>query len=75
MRHEKVDQIIDMLKSGEINEINECDFTEEEIAYIMSAKIDNFYKHMTIKDKIVGSILGLCVGDALGVPVEFNNRE
>jgi ADP-ribosylglycohydrolase len=29
----------------------------------------------TIKDKIRGAILGLCVGDALGVPVEFYVRE
>jgi len=28
-----------------------------------------------MKDKILGGIIGLCVGDALGVPVEFNNRE
>jgi len=29
----------------------------------------------SVKDKILGGILGLCVGDALGVPVEFINRE
>lgn len=28
-----------------------------------------------MKDKILGGILGLCVADALGVPVEFNSRE
>lgn len=27
------------------------------------------------KDKILGGLLGLCVGDALGVPVEFQSRE
>lgn len=27
------------------------------------------------KDKILGGLLGLCVGDALGVPVEFESRE
>jgi ADP-ribosylglycohydrolase len=28
-----------------------------------------------MKDKILGGIIGFCVGDALGVPVEFINRE
>ena len=28
-----------------------------------------------MKEKILGAILGLCVGDALGVPVEFASRE
>jgi ADP-ribosylglycohydrolase len=28
-----------------------------------------------MKDKIFGGILGLCVADALGVPVEFESRE
>ena len=27
------------------------------------------------KDKIIGGLLGLFVGDALGVPVEFQSRE
>jgi ADP-ribosylglycohydrolase len=27
-----------------------------------------------MKDKILSGIMGLCVGDALGVPVEFNDR-
>ena len=27
------------------------------------------------KDKVIGGLLGLCVGDALGVPVEFQSRE
>ena len=30
---------------------------------------------MNMKEKIVSSIIGLCVGDALGVPVEFESRE
>ncbi|MDR1138034.1 MAG: ADP-ribosylglycohydrolase family protein [Synergistaceae bacterium] len=29
----------------------------------------------TMKDKILGGIIGLAVGDALGVPVEFETRE
>ena len=28
-----------------------------------------------MRDKILGGVLGLCVGDALGVPVEFESRE
>jgi len=28
-----------------------------------------------VKEKILGSIIGLCVADALGVPVEFKSRE
>jgi ADP-ribosylglycohydrolase len=28
-----------------------------------------------LKDKIMSGILGLCVGDAVGVPAEFINRE
>jgi len=28
-----------------------------------------------MKDKILGGIIGLCVGDALGAPVEFESRE
>jgi ADP-ribosylglycohydrolase len=28
-----------------------------------------------MKDKLLGGIMGLCVGDALGVPVEFKDRE
>jgi len=27
------------------------------------------------KDKVIGGLLGLCIGDALGVPVEFQSRE
>jgi ADP-ribosylglycohydrolase len=30
---------------------------------------------MTLRDQILGGMLGLCVGDALGVPVEFRPRE
>jgi len=30
---------------------------------------------MVMRDKILGGIIGFCVGDALGVPVEFMNRE
>lgn len=28
-----------------------------------------------MKEKILGAIMGLCIGDALGVPVEFESRE
>lgn len=28
-----------------------------------------------MRDKIFGGIIGLCVADALGVPVEFESRE
>lgn len=30
---------------------------------------------MNLKEKILSGIMGLCVGDALGVPVEFQSRE
>jgi len=30
---------------------------------------------LTLSERIVGSVLGLAVGDAVGVPVEFKNRE
>jgi ADP-ribosylglycohydrolase/TPR repeat protein len=30
---------------------------------------------MGLKDRLLGGIIGLCVGDALGVPVEFESRE
>lgn len=30
---------------------------------------------MLRKDKLLGGVLGLAVGDALGVPVEFVQRE
>ena len=32
-------------------------------------------KSINLKNKILGGIIGLCVADALGVPVEFTNRE
>lgn len=33
------------------------------------------YREITIKEKMESGILGFAVGDALGVPVEFSNRE
>ena len=33
------------------------------------------YSITNLKDKILGGIFGLCVADALGVPVEFKSRE
>lgn len=32
-------------------------------------------KKVDVRDRILGGILGLCVGDALGVPIEFASRE
>jgi len=30
---------------------------------------------MSKRDKVIGGLLGLCIGDALGVPVEFESRD
>ncbi|URJ46968.1 ADP-ribosylglycohydrolase family protein [Paenibacillus polymyxa] len=32
------------------------------------------YVKLVITDQVFGAVMGTCVGDALGVPVEFVNR-